>query len=182
MDKEEKRIKHNESSRKYRKKHPERIKESQKKYYLNNLEKVREAQRSWQKRNRKWIREYTIERKRKQKIELMKLLGNKCSNEKCGIVATFENFCIFDFHHLDPKTKEKHDDCNVYMTKAFLKLVLDGKIQLLCANCHRELHWKEKLMFQKRLIILEEFNNGDERPQRLNRKNPFNLGEEEDEE
>jgi hypothetical protein len=125
-------------SKKWNENNKEKVAQNRRKYRLNNLEKVRESQRCWQKRNKKWVREYVIGRKHKRKKELIKLLGGKC--QKCGYIGCL---AVFEFHHLDPKTKEKHDDCNLYMTKVFLKLVLDGKIQLLCCRCHRELHHPE---------------------------------------
>jgi predicted HNH restriction endonuclease len=64
--------------------------------------------------------------------------GGKC--EICGY-----NKCLaaLDFHHLDPSQKEKEITrwrmCNYkYHDELFTEL---DKCILVCANCHRELHW-----------------------------------------
>jgi hypothetical protein len=70
------------------------------------------------------------------------LLGNKC--EKCGrLVVPEENLCAFEFHHLDPNNKERDSEFRIHPSK-FYQLVSEGKIQLLCAYCHRIVTWKEK--------------------------------------
>lgn len=76
------------------------------------------------------------------KSTLVKYKGGKC--EICGY-----NKCegALEFHHIDPTTKDKtisqwnfnYDlDINI-----FLKEV--DKCQLLCANCHREQHYKQEM-------------------------------------
>lgn len=71
------------------------------------------------------------------KTEGVKYLGGKC--KKCGY-----DKCIaaLDFHHLDPSTKD--DDFSKKCEKDWdtMKSKIEGCI-LLCANCHRELHWNE---------------------------------------
>ena len=80
---------------------------------------------------------YCSKRWKQRKIKYIKYLGGKCSN--CGIQLTDENYSIFDFHHIDPSTKE------FVWTK--LRLLNESKILqeldkcvLLCANCHRLVH------------------------------------------
>lgn len=79
----------------------------------------------------------------KKKIKCVEYKGGKC--EICGYDKEVE---VFDFHHLDPKEK----DFNISSTNRRgrstiswdkLKKELD-KCILLCANCHREIHAKEK--------------------------------------
>jgi len=76
------------------------------------------------------------ERIKKTKIELMNLLGGKC--KKCGYKK-----CVnaLEFHHKE-KNKEGHLSKiikNVSKNKALKEA---NKCILLCANCHRELHYK----------------------------------------
>lgn len=72
------------------------------------------------------------------KIKCVEYLGGKCQN--CGY-----NACIasMDFHHIDPNTKERKIANSITCSWNTLKQELD-KCRLLCANCHREFHWKEK--------------------------------------
>lgn len=72
------------------------------------------------------------------KVKAIKLLGGKCVI--CGY-----NTCIaaLEFHHKNPKLKDKSfkEISNRTWSKTLKEL---KKCILLCANCHRELHWKEK--------------------------------------
>ena len=65
-------------------------------------------------------------------------LGSKC--ELCGE----KNLHVLCFHHKDPTTKEfRFGGSNIRKTFSKLQMELD-KCQLLCQNCHRELHFLEK--------------------------------------
>ena len=74
------------------------------------------------------LREYYKTRKK----EFIQMLGSKC--QICGY-----NKCIeaLDFHHKDLNNDVYN---HAYCRKSFKKEIEDGKIVLLCANCHRELH------------------------------------------
>lgn len=74
----------------------------------------------------------------KIKEELVKYKGGKC--EICGY-----NKCLgaLDFHHLDPSQKDfTISNSNIYKNLDKLKEEVD-KCILVCANCHREIHYKE---------------------------------------
>ena len=65
--------------------------------------------------------------------------GNKC--EICGYNKCSE---ALDFHHLDPQEKDFNlSNRNLILDWQVIKKELD-KCQLVCANCHREIHSKEK--------------------------------------
>jgi hypothetical protein len=78
---------------------------------------------------------YTIERFRQYKIKSVKYKGGKCC--KCGYSG-----CVgsLHFHHLDPVKKDP--DWKKMRTWKFdrIKKELD-KCELVCANCHGEIHW-----------------------------------------
>ena len=73
----------------------------------------------------------------KYKLNLVKLCGGKCV--KCGYD---KNLAAFDFHHRDPAQKDfevKMKNFNGSWTDdEILEEVM--KCDLLCSNCHRELH------------------------------------------
>lgn len=49
-----------------------------------------------------------------------------------------------DFHHLDPSQKE-NTVFNILQSKGRLRAIEEiKKCIVLCSNCHRKLHWKEK--------------------------------------
>jgi len=89
-------------------------------------------------KSKRIIYEKKEKRKNKNKQKAINLLGGKCC--VCGYKK-----CIaaIDFHHKDP-TKKDFSIKNLShlawerMKKEVIKCVL------LCANCHREHHWKEK--------------------------------------
>ena len=78
------------------------------------------------------------EQTRKLKAEAVGYMGGKCQD--CSGVF---HQSVFEFHHLDPTTKERDpgtmfNDAKVLSSKT--KAELD-KCVLLCANCHRVRHW-----------------------------------------
>lgn len=77
-----------------------------------------------------------IRRKIKKK-EVASLLGGKCYD--CGLQLTDENLCVFDLHHKNLSDKEYRED---WRSPTMTKKILEGKILLLCSNCHRMLHHK----------------------------------------
>ena len=88
--------------------------------------------------------------RRKLKEKLVEYKGGKC--EICGY-----DKCIaaLDFHHLDPNEKE-YAICNGdYKSFEKVKKEVD-KCILVCANCHREIHYKENLEKEKERIENEQ--------------------------
>jgi len=85
--------------------------------------------------------------RRRKKIRLMAIehLGGKCA--KCGYKKYPE---VLEFHHRDPSQK----DFNVSkkgLTRSWERTKMEiEKCDLLCANCHRELHVEQKLAASKR--------------------------------
>lgn len=77
------------------------------------------------------------ERRRRKQI-LVKMLGGRC--KKCGYNKSIK---ALSFHHIHPEDKE-FDISNGNMLKDW-KLVLEEvkKCELLCLNCHTELHDKK---------------------------------------
>ena len=110
---------------------------------IKNCEKHGECQHSIDKNGRikcsKCASEAVQRRRDKLKIMSVEYKGGKCS--MCGY-----NKCIeaLDFHHLDSSEKDFGISAKGYTRSwEIVKQELD-KCVLLCANCHRELHSKEK--------------------------------------
>ena len=77
-----------------------------------------------------------IKRRKLNKQLLVEYKGGKCV--LCGY-----DKCIaaLDFHHLDPSTKESK---NLGTTAGIEKQKAEAdKCILVCANCHREIHYKQ---------------------------------------
>ena len=77
---------------------------------------------------------------KKDAIELFIDYKKSLSCSQCG-----ENrYWVLDFHHLDPKIKEKNISSMIYQcSKKLLEEELN-KCVVLCSNCHRDLHHREK--------------------------------------
>lgn len=68
------------------------------------------------------------------KIALVEAFGHKCAC--CGLV---DNPIIYDFHHLDPKTKE-FGIANATTTRSKQAYFKEAKkCIMLCSNCHRKI-------------------------------------------
>lgn len=88
---------------------------------------------------------------KRQEISELKL-KHKC--EKCGYDKCPE---ALDFHHKDPSQKDERIS-QMISNKGNISSVYDEiqKCVCLCANCHREFHFYEKI----RGITIDEFLNG----------------------
>ena len=78
---------------------------------------------------------YNTEAGRKKKIKAVGYKGGKC--KICGY-----NKCInaLEFHHRDPSTKKENwDNMSGWRWERIIKEL--DKCDLLCANCHREIHY-----------------------------------------
>ncbi len=149
--------KNKEKDIKYKKKwhlkNKERIKEQRKEYYSKpeviarrkkyseqynkkNKDKIKEKQRKYREENIKELKEKRREFREKNKEILIKPFNGKC--QKCGY-----NKCIsaLEFHHKNPKEKEMNIDCEKESIEKLLEEI--KKCILLCANCHRELHYSD---------------------------------------
>lgn len=85
---------------------------------------------------------------RDRKWEAIALKGGKC--EKCNLVATKNNFILFDFNHLDKSEKESTLSAllkgNSISDKARSEL---DKCNLLCVFCHRMYHFLSEEEWEK---------------------------------
>lgn len=84
------------------------------------------------------IKDAVVGKRRRNKIKLVEYKGGKC--EICGYDKCID---ALEFHHLDPTEKEyglSNGD-----TVSFEKMKEEAdKCILVCANCHREIHWRER--------------------------------------
>lgn len=89
----------------------------------------------------KWVckkcrSQFTIAYRQKVKLKCIEYKGGKC--ERCGY-----NKCVYalDFHHLNLKEKDFNISKKSYLSWDKIKAELD-KCILVCANCHREIHFE----------------------------------------
>ena len=76
------------------------------------------------------------QRGRERKLKLIEMAGGNCA--RCGYCA---NYAALEFHHLDEALKSFQLDLRSLSNRS-LEVVLEEfeKCQLLCSNCHAELH------------------------------------------
>ncbi len=96
--------------------------ESQHQYYLKNKEKYRDNVRRTRKERLKWFSEIRSSLKCK-----------KCGENHPGAL---------DFHHINSEEKEGVIGRMVNEMRSKKKILAEiDKCDVLCANCHRILHW-----------------------------------------
>ena len=79
----------------------------------------------------------------KKRRQNMKRRCVKYKGEKCCRCGYNKHVCALDFHHIDPDKKE-YDMTKLIRNNNWNKLKTElDKCILICANCHRELHFKE---------------------------------------
>lgn len=85
---------------------------------------------------------YFTDRIRSVKIKMIEYKGNKCVNCQLHINETHPS--VFDFHHLDPQSKDPKFNRIKFKSWDKIQKELDGCI-LVCSNCHRIIHSQNEL-------------------------------------
>ena len=109
-------------------------------WYQANKERIAPIHATWHQENR----EASNASKRKYKQFLRDLINNQKKNGAC-VRCGLTDYRVLDFHHRDPS--QKVISLSVALHKNVgEKAILDeiAKCDLLCANCHRILHWEER--------------------------------------
>lgn len=96
----------------------------------------------------------TVSVRNKWKILVIEMRGGPIC-ELCGF--THEVLDVFEFHHREPSAK-KSDPSRASGLGKYKEET--AKCDLLCANCHRIVHYKERMAKKSRLKISEEVDSG----------------------
>lgn len=100
-------------------------------------QKAKEFNKSWYKKN-KLLRRKQLDNK---KLEVKNWLREYKTSLRCVICGENHPACL-DFHHRDPKNKTREVSVMSewgYSVKRILEEI--SKCDVLCANCHRKLHY-----------------------------------------
>lgn len=106
-------------------------------------DKVKEYGKKYREKNRNYLY------KNKRKLEFCLYKGGFCA--ECGFEATEKTIAAFDFHHVNPSEKE-YTPSDVLMFQKSKALKALDKCILLCANCHRILHFDESRQYRAKPI------------------------------
>ena len=72
----------------------------------------------------------------RRKIRLVQSMGGYCHRCRYG-----KNLAALEFHHADPETKAFSLDLRSLSNRSWQAIVVEArKCELLCSNCHKELH------------------------------------------
>ena len=85
------------------------------------------------------IQKRDTEKRKRHKAKAIEFMGGKCAD--CGFTTEYKE--VFDFHHIDPKEKEFYPARIMQYAWTTIEAELK-KCVMLCANCHRIRHAKER--------------------------------------
>lgn len=97
------------------------------KYYKKSKGKWKEYREKFRNTIKEWWQDYRKE-----------LVCSRCGDER---------WYVLDFHHRNPTEKERAVSEMVFKGWSKKRILLEvSKCDVLCANCHREIHFLEKSM------------------------------------
>lgn len=106
--------------------------------YYSDLEKAALKAKNWRDKNKESLLIKQREFKRNRKLWAIQYLGGVC--QSCGQQY---HPAVYEFHHIQPETKDRDPSKMMSLSLAKLTAELD-KCKLLCANCHRLEHHGDK--------------------------------------
>jgi len=133
--------KEHERSLRYYAEHREKIKERARKWRAENLERAKERCRRYYYNHRDEILAYQRKRRKhyaflqRKRIEELKSKYIKEKGGKCEICGYNDCIAALCFHHLNRESKEKEHESQLNDFDL-------SKVQLLCLNCHAEIHYR----------------------------------------
>ena len=106
-----------------------------------NQDKLRQYRRTWYERNKQRAQNSVIARRQ----ELNRYIERRKAEIGCRMCSERHLACL-DFHHRDPSEKEIEVSriARTYGWSIERIEVEIAKCDILCANCHRKLHWAER--------------------------------------
>lgn len=105
--------------------------------WLNKVRKPIKVKYEYNKKRNK-ERKYLAARKRK--LLFIKMLGEKCS--RCGIkLSIMWPISCFEFHHINGNGFKEGNISSLICGSLNKALIEIKKCQLVCANCHRAIHY-----------------------------------------
>lgn len=108
----------------------------------SHRERNRRYQREWYQKNKQRHIENVELYKQKYKQEV-KTYVSSLKQAGCSKCSEKHPACL-EFHHLDPSQKEFEISTAMANNLSLVRIKSEiAKCIILCANCHRKLHWEE---------------------------------------
>lgn len=101
----------------------------------------KECVREYKKKHYSENKEYYLEKARTYRQRCREDLNDYKNTLKCSICGE-DRWWVLDFHHLDPTEKEDNVSHLIGSPKKLQEEL--EKCIVVCANCHRDLHYKER--------------------------------------
>jgi len=117
---------------------------------MRDIEKHKKRKAEWYQRNK----QLTIQRSNDRRNQQKKWLEEYKKTLKCEVCVEDRWYCL-DFHHIDPAKKElgisrmASQGCSIKKILEEIK-----KCKVLCANCHRDLHYNKNGGFKNAVKFL----------------------------
>lgn len=117
-----------------RERHASMTPEERSEMFKDNYRKYQKADDEMYRKHRARGRRYRTA----NKIKAVEMFGSACLDCKQSF-----HFVAYDFHHTDPKEKDRNMG-HIFARKWENCLEELNKCVMLCSNCHRIRHWNEK--------------------------------------
>jgi len=106
----------------------------------SNREKQKKYQQEYYEDRKALWRERNLKRRKERKVWFLEVT----KGIKCLLCGEKERCCLV-FHHKDTKSKDGNVSKLLTDLRSKEKILKEiSKCVVLCANCHRKLHWKQK--------------------------------------
>lgn len=122
----------------YNKSHPElqvaRRQKPEAKEYQKNYHK------EWVQKNNKHFAGYMSQYIRKKRLEVIKLLGSRCSNESCQIIGGCNDIRCLEIDHINNDgyiERKKISGVSAYLYYLRNPDEAKRRLQILCSNCNK---------------------------------------------
>ena len=115
-------------------------------FYINNSHKdglshiCKKCQNEYVKGHYRKNKQQYLDKNKRRKNEARDYVIQSKKDGSCNVCGE-SRWWVLDFHHIDNKTDDVSRMLNMGLKKIKIEI---NKCILLCANCHRDLHYKEK--------------------------------------
>jgi RNase P subunit RPR2 len=108
------------------------------KYYIKNKKKMNSQSWAWQKSHPKTVKKIKQRYRTKLKMQIMELLGNKCSNPDCYVLGGCKDLRCLQIDHVHGGGCKERKFHSEERYRRIRDKILSGskEYQLLCANCN----------------------------------------------